>query len=272
MCARPWQAHPRRIGEEDPMRQHDTPPPHPPAVRTARRRHQLRIAIGAAVLAITLAACGSTNNARPGSDPHATPAAESEQHTNPTSQSDRVRLPDLTQPATRKQFVCSFANGYFNEPQPPPDNPTSDYCGPANKTASPSSGPPSPTTTTIHLIGHETQNAHLDLGAPGPSLGDEVVFSGPLLRPGSDQAIGHYEGTLTAVTPDANPRFLAFVVLALPDGQVAAQGELNFATQTEFVHAITGGTGAYRHARGEFHFRHTANKGVIDITLQLDQA
>jgi hypothetical protein len=37
------------------------------------------------------------------------------------------------------------------------------------------------------------------------------------------------------------------------------------------VHAITGGTGAYRDARGEFHFRGTAKPHVIEITLQLDQ-
>jgi hypothetical protein len=110
-------------------RQHDTPPPnHTPAVRTARPKHQLRIAIGAAVLAITLAACGSNNNARQGTDPHATPATEIERQNTTTTQPDIVRLPDLTQPATRKQFVCGFANGYFTQPQPPRDNSTSNYC------------------------------------------------------------------------------------------------------------------------------------------------
>jgi hypothetical protein len=74
------------------------------------------------------------------------------------------------------------------------------------------------------------------------------------------------------VTPDANSRFLASVVLVLPDGQITVQGELSFATQTEFVRAITGGTGAYRDARGEFHFHHTAKQGVLEITLQLDRA
>lgn len=128
-----------------------------------------------------------------------------------------------------------------------------------------------PATTTIRLVGHETANAQLDLGAPGPSLGDETVFSGALLRPGGHREIGHFEGTLTAVTPDANSRFLAFVVLTLPEGQIAVQGELNFATQTKFVHAITGGTGAYKDARGEFHFHDTAKPGVIAITLELDQ-
>jgi hypothetical protein len=133
------------------------------------------------------------------------------------------------------------------------------------------SGAARPTTSTIHLIGHETATAQFDLGAPGPSLGDAIVFSGELLAAGERRELGHFEGTLTAVTPDANSRFLATVVLALPSGQITVQGELNFATQTEFVHAITGGTGAYRDARGEFHFRDTAKHGVIAITLQLDE-
>jgi hypothetical protein len=126
-------------------------------------------------------------------------------------------------------------------------------------------------TTTIRVIGHETANAQLDLGSAGPSLGDETVFSGALQRPGGHREIGHFEGTLTAVTPDGNSRFLASVVLALPEGQITVQGELNFATQTKFVHAITGGTGAYRDARGEFHFRQTAKPGVLEIALQLDR-
>jgi hypothetical protein len=128
-----------------------------------------------------------------------------------------------------------------------------------------------PATSTIRLIGHETANAQLDLGAHGPSIGDETVFSGALLRPGGHREIGHFEGTLTAVTPDANSRFLASVVLALPEGQISVQGELNFATQTKFVHAITGGTGHYRGARGEFHFHPAGKSGVLAITLQLDQ-
>jgi hypothetical protein len=61
-------------------------------------------------------------------------------------------------------------------------------------------------TATLRVIGHETATAQLDLGPPGPGLGDEVVFSGELLRPGGHREIGHFEGTLTAVTPDAGSR------------------------------------------------------------------
>jgi hypothetical protein len=88
------------------------------------------IAVGAAVLAISLAACGSNNDARPRTDSHATRAAEIAQQNDSTSrQTDTVRQPDLTNPVIRNRFVCSFADGYFTEPEGPRDSPTTDYCG-----------------------------------------------------------------------------------------------------------------------------------------------
>jgi hypothetical protein len=107
-------------------RQPETPAPnHAPTIHTPRPKPHLRIAIAVAALAITLAACGSTNTARRGTDPHATPAAHIERHT--TNEPYTVRLPNLRDPATRKQFVCNFANGYFTQPQPPRYS-TSNYC------------------------------------------------------------------------------------------------------------------------------------------------
>jgi hypothetical protein len=91
-------------------------PNDPQAVRTSRPRHQLCIAVGAAVLAVTLTACGPTRNIRRGVDPHAIPAV--------TGAPDADRLPDLNDPAVRKQFACSFAEGYFTPPQPPPKSPS----------------------------------------------------------------------------------------------------------------------------------------------------
>jgi hypothetical protein len=107
-------------------RHYDAPRPNdPPAVPTFRPRHQRSIAAGAAVLAITLAACGPANTRR-GTDPQATPAANSTRQNLPTRPPDTVRLPDLTDPATRKRFACSFADAYFTEPQAPRDNAPSD--------------------------------------------------------------------------------------------------------------------------------------------------
>jgi len=96
-----------------------------PAVPTLRPRHQLVIAAGAAVLAITLAACGPSNTRR-GTDLHATPATETARQSQATSPPDTVRLPDLTDPKTRKQLACSFDDGYFTQPRAPRDNAPSD--------------------------------------------------------------------------------------------------------------------------------------------------
>jgi len=103
-------------------RQYDAPRPNDaPAAPAFRPRHQLSIAVGAAILAITLASCGSGNTRR-GTDPQATPAAETAQQDHATNPRDSVQLPDLTDPATRKQFVCSFADGYFTGSQKPADD------------------------------------------------------------------------------------------------------------------------------------------------------
>jgi hypothetical protein len=87
------------------------------------------LAVGAAALAITLVACGTNNDARQRTDSHATPVAIIDQQNKSTSRhSDTVRQPDLTNSAIRKRFVCSFADGYFTEPEAPRDNPTPHYC------------------------------------------------------------------------------------------------------------------------------------------------
>jgi hypothetical protein len=72
-------------------------------------------------------------------------------------------------------------------------------------------------------------------------------------------------GTLS-VAKNASIASITFVrrMVASGSGLVEFEGDLNFATQTEFVHAITGGTGAYRDASGEFHF--DEQQGVIEIT------
>jgi hypothetical protein len=56
------------------------------------------------------------------------------------------------------------------------------------------------------------------------------------------------------------------VDLQLPGGQITVQGF--FGNQTPVIHAITGGTGSYTGARGEFSFT-SPSPGVLDMTLTL---
>jgi hypothetical protein len=86
------------------------------------------IPAGTALLAITVAACGSNANTQPASNAQPRPSSVIVQPGPTTSAPDTVDLPELNDPAVRKQFVCSFADGYFAPPQPPGENSTLD-CG-----------------------------------------------------------------------------------------------------------------------------------------------
>ena len=76
--------------------------------------------------------------------------------------------------------------------------------------------------------------------------------------------MGIFAGTLTSVSSHDSVN-LATVDLQLPGGQLTVQGFLS-GTQSPIVHAITGGTGAYTGAGGEFSFT-VASPGVLDMTL-----
>jgi S1-C subfamily serine protease len=91
-------------------RQHDAPPPDRAlAGRTTHPKHQLRMAVGAAVLAITVAACGSNHNARRRTDPHATQPKSSE----PTSSTTAPAGPTPRVPASEQVAADTAAISRF---------------------------------------------------------------------------------------------------------------------------------------------------------------
>jgi hypothetical protein len=108
---------------------------------------------------------------------------------------------------------------------------------------------------TLRLVATEIQFDFLDLGAPGPSLGDEFVFSETLSRHGRD--VGESGGVCTAthVTPPYDVlTFHCVATLSLRRGQITLQGLIEIQGEDDpgpFTVAITGGTGAFRGAGGE---------------------
>jgi hypothetical protein len=93
----------------------------------------------------------------------------------------------------------------------------------------------------------------IDLGAPGPSIGDRITFSNPIFdtdnnRIGRDVA----ECVIARIDPTEPPARQQIVQcnisVQLADGQITVQG---MAQGTDNYFAITGGTGAYRQAQGE---------------------
>ena len=120
----------------------------------------------------------------------------------------------------------------------------------------------------------ERNEGHLnfiDTGAPGPSIGDRLIFSAAIFdtdgqrigKDGADCLIVRVDPT---ETPDRQQIVQCTISVQLPDGQLTVQG---LAQGTENYFAITGGTGAYRQARGEVLARDIVPLQEAEITVWL---
>jgi hypothetical protein len=129
--------------------------------------------------------------------------------------------------------------------------------GPASAT----DNTPQTTQLRYRILFHDD---FIDLGVPGPSAGDETVVHDTLVTPAGVGA-GHDGGvcTFTDVTvPEAN----CLITFSLPLGQITTQF-LNTPPPTK-IGAITGGTGAYRHAHGQITLHEDPDQtGTIDFSL-----
>jgi hypothetical protein len=94
------------------------------------------------------------------------------------------------------------------------------------------------------------QEAFIDVGEEGDSVGDYFVFSSDLFRHGKKVGTDGGTGTFVRVEPDAFTVHFA-AAAELPKGQITTQG-LGTLTDgpLDFELAITGGTGRYRTAHG----------------------
>ena len=128
--------------------------------------------------------------------------------------------------------------------------------------------------TTIHFIARTFDSAQLDLGTQGLSLGDQAIFTDELFQDGRRLGEGHGVCTITRITGTAPSRTLTnecLITGMLARGQMTIQGAFVFPKQgmaAPHSLAVTGGTGAYRTARGEVHVRQISNT-ENDITVQL---
>jgi hypothetical protein len=113
--------------------------------------------------------------------------------------------------------------------------------------------------------------AFVDLGTPGPGIGDRVVFSNPLFdtrgrvigRDGADCVIVRVDPT---EPPERQQIVQCTISIQLADGQITVQG---LAQGPENYFAVTGGTGAYRMARGEALAKDIVPLQEAEITIWL---
>ena len=106
----------------------------------------------------------------------------------------------------------------------------------------------------------------VDTGAPGLSQGDIVVVRDGVLHEDRTPA-GTFNQVCTLVNPAGNPftsEYECIGSLALEYGTITMQGPF-VPAKAEQTAAITGGTGAYRTARGEVVVRSEADEIVVNL-------
>ena len=112
---------------------------------------------------------------------------------------------------------------------------------------------------------------NIDLGAPGFSLGDEVVFSGNLLRNG--QQVGRIGVVCTFVSTANADRVEAQcpTTSILPGGQITTQGTI-VNRSLNFTLPITGGSGQFQGAGGQVVSRDisTPTQPQVELTFHLE--
>jgi hypothetical protein len=117
-----------------------------------------------------------------------------------------------------------------------------------------------------------TDEAEIDLGEPGPSLGDLLVFSGPLLNQDREM-IGRIDGHCRVTSspgPSAEHRRQCLVATTFHEQQgseLQAQG-IGRLEAEDGILSITGGSGVYQNARRQATFDYRTQGRVI-ITYEL---
>jgi hypothetical protein len=88
----------------------------------------------------------------------------------------------------------------------------------------------------------------VDVGTPGPGIGDQLVFQDRILDHGRQVGVEGGSCTITAFLPGDHFQTHCVGTVSLPAGQVAFQGLVSDAPEKAM--AVVGGTGRFRTAAG----------------------
>ena len=123
----------------------------------------------------------------------------------------------------------------------------------------------------LKITATELQSEFLDLGTPGPSLGDELIIAEALSRKGHDVGTSGVVCTVTQTTVTYDVlTFQCVATLSLRKGQITLQGLIEVQGEDDpgpFKVAITGGTGRYRGAGGQAIVRDVGDKSIYKLFL-----
>jgi allene oxide cyclase-like protein len=144
--------------------------------------------------------------------------------------------------------------------------------GSSSQGAAATASGPADKRQTIRVTAVFTEfDANIDVGAPGFSLGDMVVFSGNLLRDGEQVGRVGVVCTFVSAANAARVEAQCPTTATLPGGQVTTQGTI-VNRSLNFTLAITGGSGRYQGAGGQVVSRDvsTPTQPQVELTFHLE--
>jgi hypothetical protein len=130
---------------------------------------------------------------------------------------------------------------------------------------------PAPADNDFTVQATTAQLAEVDLGQPGPSQGDEFIFSTTIAREGRDFGTGNAVCTRTRFVNADDFTIQCIVSFRFPQGHITTQAVVD-GVGGSYMQSITGGNGIYRDARGEMLTVAPPGAGlgtVVDLTFHL---
>ena len=129
-----------------------------------------------------------------------------------------------------------------------------------------SASPRASNVKTIHVIEHANTDTVIDTGHKGDTTGDLLTFHNPVFGPRNATMVGHDRGDCIRISP-AQGTWECRWTTWLSTGKLTVEGPFN--DTSDSVMAVTGGTGAYRYARGQMTLKSRAGGTEYDFIFRI---
>ncbi len=121
-------------------------------------------------------------------------------------------------------------------------------------------------TSTVTVVEHPNTDTEIPTGGGKDVKGNILTFVNPVFNPADTKKVGHDEGFCTRLDPKQGIWECLWTTF-LKGGQITVQGP--FYDTKNSIMSITGGTGAYRNARGQMKLKSLNGGKEYDFTFQL---
>ena len=121
-------------------------------------------------------------------------------------------------------------------------------------------------TSTVTVVEHAITDTEIPTGGGKDVKGNILTFVNPVFNAADTNKVGHDEGFCTRLDPKQGIWECLWTTF-LKGGQITVQGPF-YDTKNSTL-SITGGTGAYRNARGQMKLKSLNGGKKYDFTFQL---